>query len=311
MKLSPKARRILAVLLIGVAAWFLADTVIRNWQELRDFDWKVDPLLLGLSLVAHVAVLAWGVFVWGRVLRGFEHPPVPFPTLLRIWFLSSLARYVPGKVWQFLAVAQLGRGAGLSGAVLLASLLVHTGLSLLSAVVLSAYTLAGQHFPDVSPLAVGFAVTVLAMLLVHPALLNHALAIIPRLLRKDVVTWRGSWLSGAGLLLLSVGSWIAYGGAFYLFIASLTDISARSLPALSGVNALSFVVGYLAIVAPAGMGVRELTMATLLLPIVPAGVAAVLAIASRLWTVAAEIVGGGMAVAVRGPVTERVNPGPP
>ena len=54
-------------------------------------------------------------------------------TLQRIWFLSNLARYLPGKVFQFIAVAQLSRGAGLSGAVLLTAMLVHTGITLLSA----------------------------------------------------------------------------------------------------------------------------------------------------------------------------------
>lgn len=287
-------KRIAGAVLAALAAGYLVWTVVGNWDELRAFDWEVDAPLLAASTAAHVGVLAWGVVVWGRVLRHFEHPPVGGGTLQRIWFLSSLARYIPGKIFQFVAVAQLGTAAGLSGAVLLTSLVVHTGMALLSAMLLSAWTLTGPLFPALPPVAVGVAATVLAVLLVHPAFLNAAIGFIPRLLKKNVIRWEGSWMGGVGVLALSVVSWILYGGAYYLLLASLTEIPASALPMLSGVNALSFVIGYVSIVSPAGAGVREFAMTQLLLPLVPEPVGAVLAIASRLWTIAAELLGGAL-----------------
>lgn len=303
MKLPRGWRRAAALLLVAATALYLAWTVADNWRQVRAYPWEVNPLLLVASVAAHVAVLAWGVWVWGRVLRHFEHPPVGLGTLLRIWFLSSLARYIPGKVFQFLAVAQLSSAAGLSGAVMLTSLVVHTGLALLSATLLSVWTLAGPLFPALPVAPVGVAATLLALAFVHPRFLNAALGVVPRLLKKDVIRWNGTWADGALLLALSVGSWIFYGGAYYLLLAALADIPAREIPMLSGVNALSFVAGYVSIVAPAGAGVRELVMTQLLLPLVPESVGAVLAIASRLWTIAAEVVGGVIVVLAFRPKT--------
>ena len=297
MKLPPWARRLATALLVAAAAFYLYRSIAGNAGALRRFDWEVDPLRLIASVVAHVAVLAWGVGVWGRVLRFFEHPPVGLGTLLRIWFLSSLARYIPGKVFQFLAVAQLSRAAGLSGAVLLTSLVVHTGMALLSALVLSAWTLPGALFPALPPLAVGLVATIVAGVLVHPRVLNWGVGVLRRLARRDVLRWNGRWIDGMGLLGLSVVSWILYGGAFWLLIASLTDVSAGAVPMLSGVNAFSFFVGYIAIITPAGLGPREVTMTELLSAMVPRSVAAVLSVASRLWTIAAEIVGGLLVLA--------------
>ena len=296
MKRKSFWQRVFAVLLIAATGWYLISAIAGNWQELRTFDWNVDPFYLVISVIAHVAVLGWGVFVWGRVLRSFEHPPVPFPALLRIWFLSNLARYVPGKVWQFLAVAQLGRNVGLSGAILLTSLLVHTALSLLAAMILGVFAIGGDLFLGFPALVIAGAATAIALGLVHPTVLNTAIGIVPRLLRREVVSWKGSWWRGVGLLWLSLLSWIFYGAAFSLFVASLARIPVAAVPALSGINALSFVIGYLAIITPAGMGVREVAMANLLLPLLPGGVAAVLAVASRMWTVAAELIGGGTAL---------------
>ncbi|HYJ80098.1 MAG TPA: lysylphosphatidylglycerol synthase domain-containing protein [Longimicrobiaceae bacterium] len=303
MRLTPGWKRVAAALLVAATAFYLAYTITHNWQQVRAFRWDVDPLRLAASLVAHVAVLAWGVWVWGQVQRRFEHAPVGFGTLLRIWFLSSLSRYIPGKVFQFFAVAQLAGAAGLSGKVLLTSLVVHTGMALLSAVVLSAWTLSGALLPALPAVPVGIATTLVALLLVHPRFLNAALGVIPRLLKRETIRWNGSWGHGAALLALSVLSWAFYGGAYYLLLSALTEVPAGSLTLLAGVNALSFVAGYLSLVAPAGAGVREAAMTQLLLPLVPASVGAVLAVASRLWTIAAELAGGALVLALarRGP----------
>ncbi|HEY0016987.1 MAG TPA: lysylphosphatidylglycerol synthase domain-containing protein [Longimicrobium sp.] len=300
MKRSTLLKRAAGLLLVAATVWYLADTIGAHWGELRAFDWRPDPVLLAASVVAHVLVLSWGVWVWGRVLRHFEHPPVRLGMLQRIWFLSNLARYVPGKVFQFIAVAQLSRGAGLSGPVLITSMLVATGMSLLSAVVVAAWTLAGQMVPGVDPLWVGIVATTGAALAVHPGFLNRLIALIPRLLGKDVIRWNAGWGDGLVLLGLSVVSWGFYGVAYHLFVASLADVPWRLLPQMAGVNALSFFIGY-ASPLPGGAGLREISMTGLLTPHFSGGVAAVLSIAVRLWTIAAELIGGSAAaLLVRG-----------
>jgi glycosyltransferase 2 family protein len=292
---KPAWRRLAGALLVAATVWWLGRLIAKNWAGLRGFDWRADPALLAASVAAHVAVLAWGVWVWSRVLRRFEHPPVRLGTLQRIWFLSNLARYLPGKVFQFVAVAQLSRTAGLSGTVLLTSMLVHTGFALLSAIVVASWTLAGGIVHGVDPRIPAAVVTLGAVLAVHPGFLNRLLGIIPRLLKKEVIRWNGGWMDGVALLGLSVVSWALYGGAYHMFMASLADVPWTLLPQMAGVNALSFFVGY-ASPLPGGAGLREVSMAGLLRPYLPEGVAAVMSLAARLWTIAAELIGGGLAL---------------
>jgi uncharacterized membrane protein YbhN (UPF0104 family) len=291
--MKPAWRRVVGALLIAATVWWLGKLIANNWAELRGFDWDADPLLLAASIAAHVAVLAFGVWVWSRVLRHFEHPPVRLGTLQRIWFVSNLARYVPGKVFQFVAVAQLSRGAGLSGAVLLTSILVHTGITLVSALVVGAWTVKGGIVPGMDRTASACIATAIAVLAVHPALLNRVLAVIPRLLKKDVIRWNAGWTGGLALLALSIINWLLYGVAYHLFIASLVDVPWRLMMPFAGVNALSFLLGY-ASPLPGGGGLREVSMAELLQPYMQHGVAAVMSLASRLWTIAAELLGGGL-----------------
>lgn len=290
-------RPLIGVLLVAAAAAFLGMTIARHWRELAAFDWRVRWLELGASVLALTAVLAWGVIVWKQVLDRFEHRRVGLGVLMRIWFASNLARYIPGKIWQFVGAAELARAAGLSRVVVLSSMVVHVGFSLLSAAAVSAVALAAW---DAVPLP-GLPLAVLAaasLFLVHPRVINAALRLVPRAFHDDVLRWNGSWGDGLVLLGLSVLSWVLYGLAFALFVDAIVPIEAAALLPLMGVNALSFLAGYVVFLAPAGLGVREGAMAGLLRPFAPAGVAAVLALVSRLWTIAAELLGGALVLAL-------------
>lgn len=286
-----------AVALVAAAAWFLFHTVRANWPRVRSYPWHTDWVLLGASVAALVAVLAWGVVVWSLVLRRFEHPPVRLGTLQRIWFLSNLARYIPGSVFQFVTAAQLSRSAGLSAAVLLTSLLVHTALSLLAAVVVSAWTLPGGLFPTLPALWIGAAVTASAVLMVNPRLLNGVFTLAGRVAKRPLTRWNGSWGYGLALLAAASLSWVLYGAAYALFVRALVPVDAGAVPVLTGVNALSFVGGFLTPL-PGGIGPREAAMAKLLEAVLPAGVTAVISLAARLWNVAGEVIGGLLAVAL-------------
>ncbi len=293
-------RRLAAILLVGAAVAFLGLTIARNWSELGRYDWQIRPLRLALSVPALTLVFLWGVVVWAGVLRGFRHDPVPLPRLARIWFLSSLTRYIPGKIWQFVSAAQLAQAAGLSGAVLLTSLIVYMGFNLLSAAVVAALTLplATYGFGRGAAAVVdGFAIA--SVVFVHPRVLNTLLGVARRVLHRETLVWSGRWIDGLALLLLAAVSWILYGIAFALLVTSLVDVPWALLLPLAGVAALSFLVGYFVFVAPAGLGAREAVMTLLLAPYAPAGVAALVAVAARLWTVAAELLGALAALLVR------------
>lgn len=299
-RLSHLWRRLAGTLLVGAAAAFLGLTIARNWAELGRYDWHIRPVRLALSVPALTLVFVWGIVVWGGVLRGFRHDPVPLPRLGRIWFLSSLTRYIPGKIWQFVSAAQLAQAAGLSGAVLLTSLVVYMGFNLLSAAVVAALTLPlGTYGFGRASVAVvdGFAIA--SVVLVHPWVLNALLRLVPRVLHRETLVWTGRWLDGLFLLSLAVVSWILYGAAFTLFVTSLVEVPWVMLLPLAGVAALSFLVGYFVFVAPAGLGAREAVMTLLLAPYAPAGVAALVAVAARLWTVAGELLGAAAALGVR------------
>ena len=298
-------RRWLGGALAVTALGFLGWTIAREWATLRAHEWEVDAPGLVASVLGLVAVLAWGVWVWRRVLARMLPEPPPLRQLLRIWFLSSLARYVPGKVWQFVGAAGMARSAGVAVPVLLTSMVIHMGFSLLAAAVVSlALLLPGELDLGGTAALLVAALAGASVLLVHPRVLNAALRLVPRAVNLGGIGWNGRWRDSMEILALSVLSWIAYGLVFALFVDAVVEVPLRATLPLTGANALAFLVGYLVFLAPAGLGAREASLAVLLAPFAPPGIAAVLAVASRLWTIAAEVLGalvfGGLGSRSRG-----------
>lgn len=289
--------RLFSIALIIGAAGFLFATLRDNWRELETYEWSVDAVRLLLSTVALATVLAWGVWVWSRVLRRFDAPPVETSALQRVWFLSNLARYIPGKIWQFVGVAQLARAGGISAAVLVTSMVVHVGFTILAAAAVSAvlypYEPMGlEEIRWLAPAAVGIGVLAGA----HPAVLNLGLGLARRLTRRDVLRWTGSWSDGLVLVGYAVVAWLLYGAAFHLFVSAIVPVGPNGYPAFVAVNSLSFLVGYVSPL-PAGLGLREVAMTLLLRPFVPEGLSPALAILSRLWLIGAELLGAAVVLA--------------
>ena len=292
---------VLGITLLAATLVFLGLAIARNWDEVAGFDWEVRPVELTASVLLLVIALASGVVVWHRVILRFESQRVPLQALFRIWFLSNLARYVPGKIWQFVGVVHLGRQAGFAPAVLLTSLAILTALTLISAAIASLLALPAV-FAELGGIGAGILIlgAVAGLGVVHPAVLNFGLRRIPERLHPGELSWTGSWFDGIRLLTLSLGCWVLYGLAFALFTDSLVGISLDSVPALVSANALAFLIGYLVFVTPGGLGAREAALALLLGPLGSLGVAAVIAVAFRLWLMVAEVVGAGIVALLPG-----------
>ncbi|MQA88829.1 MAG: hypothetical protein GEU90_01155 [Gemmatimonas sp.] len=284
-----RARRVVGILFAAAALGFLGLFVVENLEEVRAHPWSVRPGLLLLSILINVASLSWGVRVWQLVLRRLA-VAVRFLPLARVWFLSSLGRYIPGKVWQFVGAAHLGGLIGIQAAVVVTSLAVHTAFFLLGALLVAVYLLPAPvgELGGVPIEAIRW-MTPLLILLAHPAVIGGGLRLVRRVTGAAVADWRGNLMDGAALALLSAVGWCVSGLAFFLFVLSLTPLPSSALGGIVGANALAFVVGYVVFIAPAGLGVKEAALTALLAFYVPAPVAALLAVAARLWMVAAEI----------------------
>ena len=291
-------RRVAGAAFVVIAFLFLGSFIVANVRQLREYEWTLRPAVLALSLVMQMAGLFSGALAWQLLLRRMG-TRAPLLDLARIRFVSGLARFVPGKVWPFIGAARLGTAAGIAPVVTVTSIVAHTVFALIAALLTAALFL---------PLEVGALGIRLGMLrwfapallvLAHPRIIGIALGLVGRLTRQPVAGWTGSWLDGLGLVAISVIGWLITGLALCTFIVSVTPLPATAFTAVIGINAFAWVVGQLVFIAPAGLGAKDGAIAALLALFVAAPVAALLAVAVRLWSTLTEVILVAALVSVR------------
>ena len=209
----------------AAVAFFIGRVIYLQWQKVRAFDWRFDPLFLALSFVATSCWYFVRPFVWGTIVAHFGRR-IQYRECIRIFVLSELSRYVPGTVWQYFSRIYLAARWGVPASVALSSALMELLLMALAAVPLVLW-----HIDDVFPI-VGNAQRLLllifpfaAVLALQPAVLNRlARFLLPRL-KMDYVPIELRFRELAGLWLLCLLLWAIFGAGFVLFARSLAPIA--------------------------------------------------------------------------------------
>lgn len=284
-----RPRRALGALFVLAAFVFLGIFVTRDLDRVRSFDWELRPVLLATSILLHVAGLVLGVAAW-KLLLGLLGHRVSLRGLARVWFLSGLGRYIPGKIWQFVGAAHLGTATRLPPIVTVTTLAAHTFFFFVGAL------LVGIYFVPTTALGLSdsaaFATRAgapLLLLLVHPAVIGRVLRLMGRLSRREIGQWQGSWAAAISVVAVAILAWAVTGFALFLFVRSLVPLEMGAAAGVIGINSVAFVAGYLVFVAPAGLGAKEGALAAMLSIYLPVSVAALIAVAARLWAVVAEV----------------------
>ncbi|MDQ3810830.1 MAG: hypothetical protein M3336_11115 [Chloroflexota bacterium] len=278
------------VLFWTAVLWFVSAAIARQWREVRaaaagtELRWE----FIAASCAVVFLTYALLIEVWRVVLRGWD-ARLPFAEAARIWVISNLGRYVPGKVWQLGSMAMMAREQGVPGVAAAGSAIAVTLLHTVAGFIVVAVT--GMRVLDISRAGVVLLAALSMSIVLLPWLLppigTLAGRVTGRSLRIPPLPARLLWFS----LAASAVAWVMYGLAFRLFAVGVLGHATGAAPVYIAVFTGSYLLGFLALFAPGGLVVREAVMASALAKAgTSAGAAIVLVIASRLWLTALEIV---------------------
>jgi uncharacterized membrane protein YbhN (UPF0104 family) len=269
------------------------------WRDLQDPELWTRPLHPGWLLLSALLYLLWmgsSALYWYRLLGHLGQRP-PFGAALRAYYIGHLGKYLPGKAWALFLRASLIRGGGVrlglatmtslyevlttmaSGAlvavVLFALLAPDTGAGLNRDTLLRLLRLeapAGSALERrVSvPLALLLAVPLLLVLL--PAAFNRLVHTLSLPFREEDAARLPQIRLGylvEGLLLTAVG-WLLLGASLGAALCGILGPDLAWSPELAGrlpaIIGLSYVAGFVILVAPGGLGVREFFLKLFLAP---------------------------------------------
>jgi len=211
-----------------------------------------------------------------------------YPEILGVYGLSSLGKYLPGGIWHFVGRFGVYKMNGLSAKASTRSMILETIWLLSSAlatgvigVFVTRFDLIADlvNFPDKKWLAITFTIVILAiwivaLLIIHKIMQKYTSRQIPKV----------GYVALIGLLL-----WTFIGGSFFVMF---NEFSLSSAPLFIGGYAVSWAVGYIAVFAPGGLGIREAVLAFVFSSITSVELIAVYAAMNRIIWVTAEVLFG-------------------
>ena len=287
--------RALQLALTVAVTWFIVDRVGLGLAELAEVDaalWIPDPLLLGAASLLLLAGYGFSAALWGLIVHELGGPRLATGDAVRMFMVANLGRYVPGKVWQIAGLAALARGRGVPAATAATAAVLGQGIALVAAAAVGMGALLGGPASYRRWGLVGAAVVgVLVVLLAIPTVFRRLAGAWFRLVRAEPPP-NLSALHGLRWLALYLLNWGMYALSFWILARSL-GLGGAVLPVASAFAA-AYVLGYVMIFAPAGLGPREGFLVVFLTPHLGAGASGVVAVVSRVWTTLVELVPAGI-----------------
>jgi uncharacterized membrane protein YbhN (UPF0104 family) len=299
------------VIIIGLVLWFAATRLGGEWSRLRPLASGLRPAWGGVAGSAVLVLATYALLVesWRTLVRAWGDK-LPFWEAARIWSVSNLGRYVPGKLWSIGAMGVMAQRAGVSPVAATGSAVIGTVVNLaasLAVVCIAGGDVARALFPQLGRATAALPVLGVLGLVVAPFAMPLAVAAVARMTGRAVPTVAVPPRALAVLIAANVASWIGYGLAFEWLSASLVPTLAGNHLAYVAVFASSYLAGYLALVVPGGLGVREAFLIAGLtgLRLTDAPTATLLAVSSRLWLTVLELSPGlaFLAAGARRPLT--------
>lgn len=282
-------RILLTVAIVLVTAYFLGDSIVSQWTEVRSQPWTLNPGWLLLSAAVTWLGVVWLMHLWRVVIVILSGKTLAFWTAYRIAALANLGKYIPGKVWSVMGLIYLLREEGHSTPTAIAATVLHQAYTLVSGILFVSVILGVEVWGKL-PVAILVGAIAIALVILYPPIFGRVLNFMLRLVRREQVTVQIPFAKALALFCGYAVAWVIYGAGFWLMSKGLGIPAGPFWPVVASYGG-AYLVGFLALFAPGGLGVREGMLAIMLGPHLPAGLPATVAVLSRLWMTIIELAG--------------------
>ncbi len=270
-----------------VITYFMAHSIWTEWSEIRSYQWQIHLgwLILAAAILWSVSIIL--VLLWRYLITQISDCRLGFVSLFRIAALANLGKYLPGKIWSVLGMIYLLRQEGLSSSVAIVSASLHQVFTLLSGIIFILVILGTEVLHDtlVFPFII---VGGIGAIVLYPPLFRRGLNMLMRFLGREPLVVNLTMFQNLFLLSIYIVPWVLYGSSFWCLLKGI-GISGGEFLETGAKFSAAYLLGFLAIFAPGGIGVREGTLMFLFSATMPPGIAAIIAVVARLWMTLIEV----------------------
>lgn len=282
--------QLIYLIFLGWVTWYFYNLIVGNWtliiKSLEDINY---PLLILSFLLFILYVLATGI-LWGGLVRKIQNKYSFWQSCI-INNIAQIGKYFPGKVWSYIGRWYIGRDYGLNKKAVVVSIINEFVLFVTSGFIVSMPALL-PYFHNIY-IKYTYGALCILILLFYQTIFDALLRLYKKLKKVDIKIPKLTQGTVVYYLILYMLLWSLGGFSFYLLAISF-HFSSWSFSTFVDYNALfaaSYLISYIALFAPGGIGVREFIQNAYLPVIGISGYqSAVLALFARMISTTGDIV---------------------
>jgi len=269
-------------------AWIIQSDLENNWKEIlpKSFLWLFIALIIG------IISQFFNVLIFSKFLR-INITKYNFFQIAKLFFTGQIIRYMPGRIWGILYQVMNSLPDTPKKNIVLANIelmfVAFSGLLTVSTAIIIFFT----KFWYFSLPVVIFGLTFMILVL-RNGWLTIIITIANTFLRKNKqevtflplnlkICFSAVSLFLFGWVIYLVG-WVAIGEAGYGAKSTYTMLL------LASTYSISWFLGYISMITPSGIGIREASFLVLSQEILPSSELALLAIVIRLWLLVIDFI---------------------
>ena len=277
----------LGALLAIVAGIFVGRALVREWDEVSSSLSDASPGWIVIAGVLAMAGMTAIALPWRHALRMLGADLSWGHTIAR-YYLGEIGKYVPGGVWPVLGRGELARRAGVRRAPAYSSVALSLITLYLAAMFLALLGVPALLDRGSSGYMWVLLLLPLGLIALHHAVLERVRSLAERILHRRIGATIPRWRDTLSLVVMYVPAWLLIGTATWAVARGLgQDVGWLDVAPAA---VLSWVVGFVLVPVPGGVGVREAAFVAAVSGM-DSGVAAATAVLARALFVLVDAVG--------------------
>ena len=232
-------------------------------------------------------------FAWHFLIRE-EDLSLTFSESNYLLTNGNFGKYIPGRVWQFLGRMYLFNNRGLSKSKILMSALLEQYFLLITAFIIFGTTYLFWHELIQTYLLYNLKVFVIMGLFIcivsiHPKSISLWFNLLSKINKKFTMELTISSQYVIVIILIYIVYWLFVGISLLFLIMGCFELPLKYIFYVIGSNAIAYIIGYMSIIAPSGLGVREAVLSYYLEGVLTTGLGALISILSRFMLIIEEV----------------------
>lgn len=287
--------KILSYLIVSALFFLLFAEFRKNWASIQSYQLKFDPYFLILTLASMLATYLLTTYGWYLALNTLAGGNrILFRDSVAIVNTSNLTKYLPGKVWSYALQAYWLSRKGFSNSLIVFVYILNMLILILTFLIVGlCYLLVSPgklSFPVIISCLIGLVALDLLLIRYHSAFFNALLSIVRKILKKDIPCYEAPTRLLLGLHLVHVVSAFSFGMSGYFMCRGIGfDLARDSIYLVMSSMILSDMIGFLSIIVPSGLGVREGVMYLFLKGDVFGALSLILPVATRIVIIIVDV----------------------